>query len=242
MTLQYCNVSLLVWGDRMCCSAPWGKPDNFSFPFLTPTAARGICDSIYFDRVDVEGGKSPTFHYMLRRIVAVEHPNPAKRALQGTTATMMLNGVENKITYKRKIGAYKFKRRQRYITFIQFPAFRVDAAIVLVPSPSDKSLRAHEEIFNRRVRKQQSYREPHLGLAMFPAQFGPVTGDETVLNTVNWGPGALIYDCIYNELTDRMLTRRYIWTEMKNGVLELDWTGIGGRKELIAEQEKRRAI
>ena len=39
-----------VWGDLACFSRPELKVERFSYPVITPSAARGIYDSIYWKR------------------------------------------------------------------------------------------------------------------------------------------------------------------------------------------------
>jgi len=40
----------MVWGDFACFTRPEMKVERFSYPFITPLAARGIFDAIYWKR------------------------------------------------------------------------------------------------------------------------------------------------------------------------------------------------
>ena len=41
-------VSLKVWGDYACMTRPELKAERVSYPVLTPSAARGVLESIYY--------------------------------------------------------------------------------------------------------------------------------------------------------------------------------------------------
>ena len=244
-SLPHCLLTVFVWGDRMCCAAPAYKPDNFSMPYLSPTAAKGILDRILFDKVTVDGKRFPAFRYAICRITAIEHPS--KSALQGTTDTIMLNGVKNKITFKKGLKPYNFERRQRFITFVQYPAFRIDAYLMLLPiwelrqgnGERAKTITAYESMFKRSLAKHGAWDDVYLGLTMFPAHYQPYA-NERVLADVNHKLGPVIYDYLYDETTDRMLARRYMRVNVINGVMDLDW--VHGDKQLVVEKEERKHV
>jgi len=41
---------LEVWGEFACFTRPEAKVERYSYPIITPSAARGIFDAIYFKR------------------------------------------------------------------------------------------------------------------------------------------------------------------------------------------------
>lgn len=41
---------LVVWGELACFTRPEMKVERYSYPLITPSAARGIFDAIYFKR------------------------------------------------------------------------------------------------------------------------------------------------------------------------------------------------
>ena len=53
--------TLEVWGDLACFTRPEMKVERFSYPVITPSAARGIFDAIYWDgkRDGNASGNSP---------------------------------------------------------------------------------------------------------------------------------------------------------------------------------------
>ena len=242
------KVSIFTFADRGCWALPQSKPDNFTCQFPTPTSAKGMLDGIFLDKITTEDGtKLPSFRYVVDSIVAVEHPDPKKRRLQGQFETIMLNGIKDKIPYKHGLHPFVPERRQRYITFMLYPAFKIEAYISLLPiwsqrsgaGEAEKNVATYAAIFERRVAKRQAYKELHFGLNMFPAQFKPYEG-EKVLSDLNIDIGPVIYDYLYDEYTGRILARRYIQAFVKHGVMDLGW--LFGGKQLIVEKEERRSV
>ena len=35
------------WGDFACFTPPWGKVERMTYPFPTPSAARGMLSAVY---------------------------------------------------------------------------------------------------------------------------------------------------------------------------------------------------
>lgn len=58
---------LTIWGDLACFTRPELKVERFSYPFITPSAARGIFDAIYC--------KPPEFHWQIQKIEILSMPS-----------------------------------------------------------------------------------------------------------------------------------------------------------------------
>ena len=58
---------LRVWGDFACFTRPELKAERFSYPFITPSAARGIFDAIYCKRTE--------FRWQITRIEILREPS-----------------------------------------------------------------------------------------------------------------------------------------------------------------------
>ena len=70
--------TLEVWGDLACFTRPEMKVERFSYPVITPSAARGIFDAIYWDGKREQRGKEsvmrPYFYWQVTRIEVLEPP------------------------------------------------------------------------------------------------------------------------------------------------------------------------
>ena len=54
------KITIEVWGDFACFSAPYAKVERLTYPFPTPSAARGILSAIYM--------KPKEFRWQINRI------------------------------------------------------------------------------------------------------------------------------------------------------------------------------
>lgn len=66
--------TLEVWGDLACFTRPEMKVERFSYPVMTPSAARGIFDAIYWDGRRDGPLMRPYFHWQVTRIEILEFP------------------------------------------------------------------------------------------------------------------------------------------------------------------------
>ena len=70
--------TLEVWGDLACFTRPELKVERFSYPVITPSAARGIFDAIYWDGKREQQGRAsvmrPYFYWQITRIEVLEMP------------------------------------------------------------------------------------------------------------------------------------------------------------------------
>ena len=102
--------TLEVWGDFACFTRPEMKVERFSYPVITPSAARGIFDAIYWDgQRDLEkvGNRTreiirPYFYWQIMCIEVLEMPrfialrrNEVKGRVPGTaTLNNWMSGKE----------------------------------------------------------------------------------------------------------------------------------------------------
>ena len=54
------EITLEIWGDYACFTAPYSKVERLTYPFPTPSAVRGILSSIY--------SKPAEFYWQVNRI------------------------------------------------------------------------------------------------------------------------------------------------------------------------------
>lgn len=164
-------IQLRVWGDLACFTRPEMKIERVSYDVMTPSAARGILEAIYWkpeiawhiDRIHV---LRPIRFTNLRRN-EVQQKIPA-----GTVRTAMTAG-------RGRLGFYVDdgdNRQQRASTLLRDVAYGI-AAHFTVLSGHDP-VQKHFEMFRRRAQKGQYFHHPYLGCREFPADFewleGPV--------------------------------------------------------------------
>lgn len=190
-------MKIKVWGDYALFTRPECKSEPLTYLCLTPTAATGILDAIYW-RPDVE--------YVIEKITAL---NPIK------TMTLKMNNVRNKLSPQNildwqknnGVGGYfaSSDRTQRNYTILKDVAYIIDfKPIGVVPSANiDRFL----QILSMRITKGQCFSQPFLGIREFVAYFEWAKEDErSQLENTEIELGAL------------PVALNYVSTTNKNGV------------------------
>jgi CRISPR-associated protein Cas5d len=155
---------LRVWGDLACFTRPEMKVERFSYPVITPSAARGIYDSIYCKPIE--------FRW---QITEIEVLNPI------TWIALRRNEVKSKIQVSKvddwisgaspePLWADGDDRTQRQTIALREVAYRLHARIVPWPG-FERQLNALEEQFLRRVERGKCFCQPCFGCREFPAYF-----------------------------------------------------------------------
>ncbi|MBZ0096630.1 MAG: type I-C CRISPR-associated protein Cas5c [Sulfuricella sp.] len=179
--------TLEVWGDLACFTRPEMKVERFSYPVITPSAARGIFDAIYWDGIREKQGKEsvmrPYFHWQVMRIEILELPRyialrrnevkdkvPAERTLKA-----WMEGREQPQPIwadggKDELGTDQKGRTQRQTMALKNVRYRITAQIV------PKSGFAHDygkfnSQFERRAKQGKCFQQPYFGCREFPAFF-----------------------------------------------------------------------
>jgi len=160
------GVKLMVWGDYACFTRPEMKVERVSYDVMTPSAARGILEAIYWkpaitwvvDRLNI---LNPI------RFANIRRNELASKIAAGTAKKAMTDGcspVEVFIEDDRQQRAAMVLRQVAYVIEAHF-AFTGD---------EDNNPTKHKEIFERRAAKGQCFHRPYLGCREFPAHFLPV--------------------------------------------------------------------
>ncbi len=177
--------TLEVWGDLACFTRPEMKIERFSYPVITPSAARGIFDAIYWDGKREQHGKEslmrPYFHWQITRIEILELPRyialrrnevkdkvPADRTIKA-----WMEGRELPVPIwadgrQEELGTDQKGRTQRQTMALRNVRYRLTAKIVPKPGNDWGKLNA---CFQRRARAGKCFQQPYFGCREFPAFF-----------------------------------------------------------------------
>lgn len=169
------GVRLHVWGDRACFTRPEMKVERVSYDVMTPSAARGILESIHWkpairwvvDRIHVL--KPIRFQSFRRNEVGARMSTVmAERAMRsGSLAGIGMVVEEN--------------RQQRAMTLLTDVAYVIEAHFVLTPrAAADDTEAKHLSMFNRRASAGQCFHRPCLGTREFAADFALLPPDSTL--------------------------------------------------------------
>lgn len=161
---------LRVWGDFALFTRPENKVERFSYDVITPSAARGIFDAIYWKpqivwRIDRLHVIKPIRFTSLRR-------NEVKSKVSATSARKAMTAGKGCLGFYVDDGD---NRQQRAATLLRDVDYVIEAHFDLLSNhePAEK----HSEIFRRRTEKGQYHHTPYLGCREFAADFELLNGN-----------------------------------------------------------------
>ena len=174
---------LEVWGDLACFTRPEMKVERFSYPVITPSAARGIFDAIYWEGIRDKDSIRPYFYWQVRRIEVFEAPrylalrrNEVKdKAPSERTISQWMNGKAKPEPIwadggKDDLGTDQKGRTQRQTMALKDVHYRLYADII--PHPDFRAdITKFNAMFKRRAKRGQCYQQPYFGCREFPAYF-----------------------------------------------------------------------
>ena len=166
---------LEVWGDLACFTRPEMKVERYSYPIITPSAARGIFDAIYWK-------KSHGFYWQIERVEILTPPkylalrrNEVKDKAPSTpTILAWANGKEEPQPLwadgsKDELGTDQKGRTQRQTMALKNVRYRIYAHIHARSAQAD--VMAMDAQFVRRASHGKCFYQPYLGCREFPAWF-----------------------------------------------------------------------
>lgn len=202
---------LRVWGEFACFTRPEMKVERVSYDIITPSAARGVYEAIYWkpeiawviDRIHV---LNPVVFTNLRR-------NEVRQKIPATSArSAMRSGTGN-------LGFYADEgdnRQQRAATLLKNVNYIIEAHFIL--RSGKDSVEKHSEMFRRRASKGQYFHHPYLGCREFPADFELVENELPESQfTETKDLGYMLHDI---DFADNM-TPHFFRAQMVKGVIEV---------------------
>lgn len=161
MQIDKNRVRLRVWGDMACFTRPEMKVERVSYDIMTPSAARGILEAIYWkpeiiwlvDAITVL--KPIRFGNLRRNEVGCKMSSKVGKQMAGDTGSLGY--------------AIEDERQQRATTLLLDVAYIVEAHYEILDNaePPNK----HYEVFKRRAEKGQCFHRPYFGCREFPVLF-----------------------------------------------------------------------
>lgn len=174
------TVRVRVWGEYACFTRPEFKVERVSYPVITPSAARGLLEAIFW---------KPEFRYEIRRIGVLR---------LGTQMVIVRN--ELGVRQGRKPYYIEDHRQQRSTLLLKDVDYIIEAEMKLRPHASDPIMKYVEQ-FYRRVEKGQYHHTPYLGTREFAAHFAPVDGESPA--PFDLTIGTMLFDIAFVEDPNR---------------------------------------
>jgi CRISPR-associated protein Cas5d len=211
------GIKLHCWGEWACFTRPEMKVERVSYDVMTPSAARGIVEAIYW---------KPEIRWHIDRITVL---NPIK------FTSVRRNEVKDKIgagtvakAMKEGSGSLGFyvdegdNRQQRATLMLRDVGYVIEAHIEILNGPDN--IAKHLDQFNRRARKGACFTRPYLGCREFAADFAllETEGEVPAVHSSLTGErdlGWMLHDIDFAESKDKQA--RFFRAVMRDGVIDV---------------------
>ena len=187
-------ISIRVWGDYACFTRPEMKVERVSYSMMTPSAARGILEAIFW---------KPQMFYLIDSIKVIKkgvwtsfRRNEVTRRISLSQAKSAMAGNSELSTIKAGGGADD--ATQRNMMALQDVEYIITAEVALseLGKRSKQVLPKYKEEIERRVRSGKCFHRPSLGIREFSADFDWVENPNDFLPETLWSEnlGLMLYD------------------------------------------------
>lgn len=225
-------IILEVYGDYALFSRPEMKVERVSYDVITPSAARGILEAIYW---------KPQIRWIINRITVINpirftniRRNEISKKASSPTAALVAEGGNG------SLGIYvDEERQQRASLLLREVRYIIHASVhILDPrierdgekAPVNEAAGKHLEMFKRRARKGQAFQQPYFGCREFPVCF-TLHEDERTLPMPHDSLvgekdlGFMLHDLEFDQNAKtkavKSTTPHFFRAQMKNGIIEV---------------------
>ncbi len=216
------GIKLHVWGELACFTRPEMKAERVSYDVMTPSAARGVLEAIYW---------KPQIRWVIDKIHVLK---PIR------FTSIRRNEISNKIPATDKPDRINVtdQRQQRASLVLRDVAYAIEAHFIVLsrrfePGGEEYAEQVcagkHLDIFMRRARLGQYFHHPYLGCREFPADFSLVEHEMPTCKLDERERdkdfGFMLHDLAYDQDPDtkevRDTTAHFFRAEMKKGIIEV---------------------
>ena len=208
-------VQVEVWGKYALFSRPEMKTERVSYDVITPSAARGILDAIYYH---------PGLFW---RIDKIRVCNPIR------FSNIRRNEVRSKISADNVKKAIGKDLSELYIAtskdIVQRAAMVLTDVRYIIEAHFEMTDKANAtdnegkfmDIMRRRLEKGQCFHQPYFGAREFPVRFRPWDGNWSVPDELagERDLGWMLYDMDYSDPQD--IRPMFFRARMQDGIIDL---------------------
>ena len=162
------SIRVEVWGDYACFSRPEMKVERVSYDVMTPSAARGLIEAVYWH---------PGLRWVIDRIhvcAPIRFTNIRRNEVKDVISAQKVRAVMERRQGELYLATPE-SIQQRAAMVLRNVRYVIDAHFDLVPqqaAPGDNPGK-FQDIVKRRLSRGQHYHQPCFGVREFPAQFAP---------------------------------------------------------------------
>lgn len=211
------GIKMEVWGDYALFSRPELKVERVSYDVMTPSAARGILEAVFW---------KPAIRYVIDKIHIV---NPIR------FTNIRRNEVKEKVKTNEMFAAMKEPRKagpiyldadaqtvQRSSMVLQNVRYIIELHFEMTEKAGEQD--SEEKFYAmlcRRLRSGQCYHTPYFGCREFPVNFKLYEEEHLppLLQTGEKELGLMLYDMDYSDMKNIIPT--FFRATVKNGTMDL---------------------
>ena len=206
-----------VKGDFACFSRPEFKAERVSYDVITPSAARGLLESVFWH---------PGMRYIVDKIYLLSEISFANIKRNEVASKISASNV-HKVINSGKGALYlatPLDIQQRATMLLKDVHYIIEAHFKMTEKANaTDNTGKFQEMLKRRLRKGQNYHQPYLGCREFPAQVSLFEGDVNTLKLAYAAEdkdlGFMLYDMDYSDKDN--ITPMFFRAILKNGVIDL---------------------
>lgn len=210
------SIRVEVWGEYACFTRPEMKAERVSYDVMTPSAARGLLEAIYWHpglmwHIDKIHVLSPIRFTNIRR-------NEVKSVVKGQNVMTVMNGGQKDLYICTSEDI-----QQRAALVLQDVHYVIEAHFTLTDkaAPGDNAGK-FQDIMKRRLERGQCYYQPYLGTREFPARFhryepATIPVEPSLLGEKDLG--YMLYDMDYSDHEN--IQPMFFRAKLRDGVLDL---------------------
>lgn len=187
-------VNVRVWGDYACFTRPEMKVERVSYPLMTPSAARGILEAIFW---------KPQMFYLIDSIKVIKRGvwtsfrrNEVTKRISLSQAKSAMAGTGEISTIKAGGGADD--ATQRNMLALQNVEYIITAEVCLseLGKYQKQVLSKYKDEIERRIKGGKCFHRPSLGVREFSAEFDWVDNPNDYSSESLWNEqlGLMLYD------------------------------------------------
>lgn len=208
------GVKVKVWGEYALFSRPEMKVERCSYDVITPSAARGILEAIYWhpgmkwviDKIYIQ---KPVRFTSIRR-------NEVKSKISSNNVLSVYNGADKPLYISTKSDiVQRASLLLRDVSYVIEAHFEMTEKAVESDNPGK-----FKDIIMRRLKRGECYHTPYFGCREFPANF--CLCEDEKIETAYSGEkdlGFMLYDMDFSDLDN--IQPMFFRALMKDGVINL---------------------
>jgi len=203
------GIKLKVWGDYACFTRPEMKAERVSYDVITPSAARGILEAIYW---------KPTIHWIIDRIHVINLIRFDNIRRNELGSKIPLRNIINTIKKNTPLEIFiENDRQQRAAMILRNVCYIIEAHFKII-GDEDNNTAKHKEMFERRAEKGQCVYRPYFGCREFPVNFELIKDKipkSNLKGTVDLG--LMLHDIDF----ENNMEPKFFQAQMNNGVINI---------------------